>query len=71
MVGADSRFLNFNIADAYEVAHLVHEKRLGEGWVPVGRKIGFTNSNMWSIYGVREPVWAYMYDRTVTVNGVL
>ena len=60
-----SRFLNFNIADAYEVAHLVHEQRIEEGWAPVGRKIGFTNSKMWPIYGVCEPIWGYMYDQTV------
>jgi 2-oxo-3-hexenedioate decarboxylase len=61
-----SQFLNFNISDAYEVAHLVHEKRLEEGLIPVGRKIGFTNSALWAKYGVREPVWAYMYDNSVT-----
>lgn len=61
-----SRFENFTIADAYEVAHFVHEKRLKQGWAPVGRKIGFTNAAMWSQYGVREPIWGYMYDRTVT-----
>jgi 2-oxo-3-hexenedioate decarboxylase len=60
------RFLDFNIADAYEAAHLIHEQRLAEGLVLVGRKIGFTNTNMWPIYGVCEPVWAYMYDKTVT-----
>jgi 2-oxo-3-hexenedioate decarboxylase len=61
-----SRFLDFNISDAYSVSQIIHKRRLEEGWVPVGRKIGFTNSKMWSEYGVREPVWAYMYDRTVT-----
>lgn len=60
-----ARYLNFNITDAYNVAKLIHEQRLEEGWVPVGRKIGFTNSNMWPIYSVSEPVWAFMYDRTV------
>jgi len=40
-------------------------RSLGEGSVPVGRKIGFTNPDMWSLYGVREPIWAYMYDTTV------
>ena len=61
-----SQFLNFNITDAYETARLIHELRIGEGLVPVGRKIGFTNTNIWPIYGVHEPVWAYMYDKTVT-----
>jgi len=61
-----ARYSSFNITDAYKVAKLIHEQRLEEGWVPVGRKIGFTNTNMWPIYGVCEPVWAFMYDRTVT-----
>jgi 2-oxo-3-hexenedioate decarboxylase len=39
--------------------------RLKEGAVHIGRKIGFTNPEMWSIYGVSEPIWGYMYDTTV------
>ena len=45
--------------------HLIHQERINEGAVPVGRKIGFTNPAMWSLYGVGEPVWAYVYDTTV------
>ena len=51
-----SRLKDFSNAKAYAVAHLVHEMRLNEGAVPVGRKIGFTNPEMWSIYGVCEPI---------------
>ena len=60
-----SRLKDFSNADAYTVAHLVHDMRLKEGAVPIGRKIGFTNPEMWSIYGVREPIWAYVYDHSV------
>jgi 2-keto-4-pentenoate hydratase len=56
---------DFNLSSAYEVSQLIHEARLSEGFVPVGRKIGFTNPEMWSLYGVREPIWGYMYDKTV------
>lgn len=38
---------------------------MDEGAVPVGRKLGFTNADMWRIYGVRDPIWAYVYDQTV------
>jgi 2-keto-4-pentenoate hydratase len=55
----------FDMPAAYAVAHLVHEARLAEGIVPVGRKLGFTNPAMWTRYGVAEPVWAYVYDTTV------
>ena len=60
-----SRLKDFNNADAYTVAHMVHNMRLEEGAVPIGRKIGFTNPEMWSIYGVQDPIWAYVYDHTV------
>ena len=40
--------------------------RLAEGARAVGRKIGFTNPAMWAQYGVSAPVWAYVYDTTVT-----
>ena len=42
-----SRLRNFANAEAYAVAHLVHEMRMNEGAAPVGRKIGFTNPEMW------------------------
>ncbi|MCP1677079.1 2-oxo-3-hexenedioate decarboxylase [Natronocella acetinitrilica] len=60
-----ARLPSFDLATGYDVAHLVHEARLKEGVRPVGRKIGFTNPGMWSRYGVREPIWGYMYDTTV------
>ena len=47
------------------MAELIHEMRIKEGVVPVGRKIGFTNPEMWEIYGVCEPIWGYIYDTTV------
>jgi 2-oxo-3-hexenedioate decarboxylase len=50
---------------AYEVAHLVHQARLREGARPVGRKIGFTNRNIWEEYGVYQPIWGWMYESTV------
>jgi 2-keto-4-pentenoate hydratase len=50
--------------EAYQVSWLVHEKRLKEGWKPIGRKIGFTNKDMWSLFGVDQPIWSFVYDRT-------
>jgi 2-oxo-3-hexenedioate decarboxylase len=51
-----SQLVGFDVPAAYAVAHLIHETRLHEGAHPVGRKIGFTNPDMWSWYGVREPI---------------
>jgi 2-oxo-3-hexenedioate decarboxylase len=60
-----SQWPGFDLASAYEVAQRVHEARLAEGAQTVGRKIGFSNSQLWSQYGVRQPIWGYMYDRSV------
>src|SRR5206468_12048042 len=60
-----SQLSAFDLRCAYAVADLVHQARLREGAIAVGRKIGFTNYAMWSEYGVREPIWAHIYDTTV------
>ena len=60
-----SRLSQFSNAQAYAVAQMIHKMRIEEGAVPVGRKIGFTNPEMWSTYGVCEPIWGYIYDTTV------
>jgi 2-oxo-3-hexenedioate decarboxylase len=65
LVPLTSRLSHFSNDEAYAVAQLVHKMRINEGAVPVGRKIGFTNPEMWSIYGVCEPIWGYIYDTTV------
>ena len=60
-----SRFRDFDLSCAYRVADLIHRARLGEGAIALGRKIGFTNPEMWARYGVCDPIWAHIYDRTV------
>jgi len=60
-----SRFPAFDLAAAYEVAHVIHGERVAEKARPIGRKIGFTNSALWPSFGVSQPVWAYVYDTTV------
>src|SRR5688500_17067067 len=52
-------------ADGYAAARKLHEHRLAKGWKPVGRKIGFTNRTLWDKYGVHEPMWGTVYDRTL------
>lgn len=56
-----------DVPSAYRIAALVHAQRLHQGAVAVGRKIGFTNAALWPVYGVGEPIWAHVYDRTVTL----
>lgn len=59
----------FDDAAAYRVAKLIHESRLADGWQPAGRKIGFTNRLIWPVYNVHQPIWGYVYDRTVSHIG--
>ena len=49
----------------YEAAKALHEHRVAAGWRRVGRKIGFTNRTIWPRYGVYEPIWGTVYDRTL------
>jgi 2-oxo-3-hexenedioate decarboxylase len=58
-------FENFSNTEAYAVANLIHEMRVNEGALPMGRKIGFTNPNIWPTYGVYEPIWGHVYDTTL------
>ena len=51
--------------DGYRAAARLHAHRLEAGWKPLGRKIGFTNRTIWPRYGVYEPMWGHVYDRTV------
>lgn len=60
-----ARLSGFDPAAASEVARLIHEARVRDGASPVGRKIGFTNRDMWREYGVYEPIWGFVYDTTV------
>ena len=49
----------------YAAALALHERRVRSGWRPLGRKIGFTNRSIWPRYGVYEPIWGMVYDRSV------
>lgn len=60
-----SKYPGLDAPSAYAVSALIHEARLAEGAASVGRKIGFTNADMWPLLGVREPVWGHVYDTTV------
>ena len=60
-----SRDAGFGITDAYAVAEALHRARLARGERVAGRKIGFTNRNLWPVYGVHEPIWGHAYDTTV------
>jgi 2-oxo-3-hexenedioate decarboxylase len=57
----------FDMADAYAVADAARHLRIARGERPRGYKIGFTNRGIWPRYGVFAPVWAPVWDSTLTM----
>lgn len=55
----------FDLAAAYRVCAAVRRAREARGERPIGRKLGFTNRNIWDEYKVYAPIWNYVYDTTV------
>ena len=56
-----------DLAGAYRVAALVDARRQAGGETPRGWKIGFTNRSIWPRYGVHQPIWARVWDSTLTL----
>lgn len=54
----------FGLNDAYRVTAEIRRLREVRGERVVGRKIGFTNTTIWSQYNVDAPIWGYVYDTT-------
>jgi 2-keto-4-pentenoate hydratase len=59
-----SRPDGLTLAEAYRVTPLLRGHFEGRGEKITGRKIGFTNREMWKLYGVGSPVWGYATSRT-------
>jgi 2-oxo-3-hexenedioate decarboxylase len=59
-----SRPDGLTLAQAYRVAPLLRAAFEARGETIAGRKIGFTNREMWKAYGVRSPIWGYITNRT-------
>ena len=59
------RYRELSTQNAYAAARELHQHRLASGWRALGRKIGFTNRTIWPRYGVYEPIWGTVYDRTL------
>lgn len=60
-----ARHPDFGWDEAYAVAAEILKLRRARGEKTVGRKIGFTNRNIWAEYGATAPIWAHVYDRTL------
>ncbi len=55
------------MARAFEVGRALTERRMARGERPCGYKIGFTNRTIWPRYGVFAPIWAPVWDSTLTL----
>jgi 2-oxo-3-hexenedioate decarboxylase len=59
-----SRLGGLSLDDAYRVTPLLRAGFEARGEKITGRKIGFTNRDMWKAFGVDAPIWGYATDRT-------
>ena len=59
-----SRPGGLTLAQAYRVTPLLRAAFEARGEKITGRKIGFTNREMWKVYGVQSPIWGYVTNRT-------
>lgn len=56
---------DFDQKKAYHIASAIRKLREMNGEVVAGRKIGFTNRNIWPEYGIDASNWSYVYQNTV------
>lgn len=56
----------FDLEKAYCVTAAIRDLRRSRGEIPIGRKLGFTNTKIWDEYGVYAPIWGYIYNTTVS-----
>ena len=59
-----SRPSGLTLEQAYRVTPLLRAAFEARGEKITGRKIGFTNRQMWKPYGVDAPIWGYTTSRT-------
>jgi len=59
-----SRPGGLGLAQAYRVTPLLRAAFEARGERITGRKIGFTNRQMWKAFGVETPIWGYTTSRT-------
>lgn len=63
VAGGEEPYASLSTPAAYRVTRRVADLRLERGEQIVGRKIGFTNEEVWGRRGF-GPMWGYVYDRT-------
>ena len=56
---------SFSLNDAYPIGAEIARHRLQQGWSFRGWKVGFTNREIWSHWGLDRPIVAPVYHETV------
>jgi 2-oxo-3-hexenedioate decarboxylase len=56
-----------SLEDAQELQARISALRQARGERAVGYKIGFTNRSIWPLYGVHHPIWAPVWNTTLTL----
>ncbi len=51
--------------EGYAIGAEIASRRRAQGWRPAGWKVGFTNRNIWSRWGLDHPIVAPVYRETV------
>jgi 2-oxo-3-hexenedioate decarboxylase len=67
LVPPSRQWPGFDLAAADRVAAETDRRRIAAGEQPRGWKIGFTNRTIWPRYGVHEPIWARVWNTTLTL----
>ena len=57
---------DLGLREAYAIGAQLRGALIAKGYRMVGRKLGFTNEAIWPELGLSEPIWAPIYDRTVS-----
>lgn len=63
------RFVGLDVDSAYAIQRVNLARRLREGRIVVGHKIGLTSEPMQTLLGVDEPDFGYLLDDMVLANG--
>ncbi|MGB6350495.1 MAG: hydratase [Pseudolabrys sp.] len=59
-----SRPGGLTLDEAYRVTPMLRAAFEARGEKILGRKIGFTNREMWKVYAAKAPIWGYVTDHT-------
>ena len=60
-----------SIDDAYAISLKLLDKRLADGEVLIGKKIGVTSKPVMDMLGVNQPDFGFLTDRMITNNGII